>query len=177
MYQQFAHGGRSSETSFRARMRWLVLSVWTSSKSQRSFLVTMSTAKIASEVWLHAVSIQPSPSCPECRALTQLPNNDVNNFPAAFRINRLIEVFLFTIGGHSGRSRLNSTVCNQPVDSCLPYMSIARSVAVLPHLVGQFMWLVDTMAKTTSIQLSAIISNWINGFHVHPWIEKDQHWV
>ena len=32
-------------------------------------------------------------SCPECRILTQLPNNDVNNFPAAFRINRLIEVF------------------------------------------------------------------------------------
>ena len=32
-------------------------------------------------------------SCPECRALTQLPNGDVNNLPTAFRLNRLIETF------------------------------------------------------------------------------------
>ena len=31
--------------------------------------------------------------CPECRTLTQVPGNDVNNFPTAFRINRLIEAF------------------------------------------------------------------------------------
>ena len=32
-------------------------------------------------------------SCPECRTLTQVPGNDVNNFPTAFRVNRLIEAF------------------------------------------------------------------------------------
>ena len=32
-------------------------------------------------------------SCPECRTLTQVPGNDVNNFPTAFHINRLIELF------------------------------------------------------------------------------------
>ena len=32
-------------------------------------------------------------SCPECRALTQLTNRDVNNLPTAFRLNRLIEAF------------------------------------------------------------------------------------
>ena len=32
-------------------------------------------------------------SCPECRALTQLTNGDVNNLPTAFRLNRLIEAF------------------------------------------------------------------------------------
>ena len=32
-------------------------------------------------------------SCPECRSITQVPGNDVNNFPAAFRVNRLIEAF------------------------------------------------------------------------------------
>ena len=31
--------------------------------------------------------------CPECRALTQLTNGDVNNLPTAFRLNRLIEAF------------------------------------------------------------------------------------
>ena len=32
-------------------------------------------------------------SCPECHTLTQVPGNDVNNFPTAFRVNRLIEAF------------------------------------------------------------------------------------
>ena len=32
-------------------------------------------------------------SCPECRTLTQVPDNDVNNFPTAFRVNRFIEAF------------------------------------------------------------------------------------
>ena len=32
-------------------------------------------------------------SCPECRTITQIPNNDVANFPTAFRMNRLIEAF------------------------------------------------------------------------------------
>ena len=32
-------------------------------------------------------------SCPECRALTQVTNGDVNNLPTAFRLNRLIEAF------------------------------------------------------------------------------------
>ena len=32
-------------------------------------------------------------SCPECRKVTQVPENDVNNFPTAFHINRLIEVY------------------------------------------------------------------------------------
>ena len=32
-------------------------------------------------------------SCPECRKETQVPGNDVNNFPTAFHINRLIEVY------------------------------------------------------------------------------------
>ena len=31
--------------------------------------------------------------CPECRTQTQIPNGDVNNFPTAFRLNRLIEAF------------------------------------------------------------------------------------
>ena len=38
-------------------------------------------------------SLNETISCPECRTLTQLPNNDVNNFPTAFRVNRLIEAF------------------------------------------------------------------------------------
>ena len=32
-------------------------------------------------------------SCPECRTATQVPGNDVNNFPTAFQTNRLIEAF------------------------------------------------------------------------------------
>ena len=32
-------------------------------------------------------------SCSECRKVTQVPGNDVNNFPTAFHINRLIEVY------------------------------------------------------------------------------------
>jgi len=32
-------------------------------------------------------------SCPECRKETQVPGNDVNNFPTAFHINRFIEVY------------------------------------------------------------------------------------
>ena len=31
-------------------------------------------------------------SCPECRKVAQVPGNDVNNFPTAFRINRLKEL-------------------------------------------------------------------------------------
>ena len=32
-------------------------------------------------------------SCPECRSVTQVTNNDVTNFPTAFRMNRLVEAF------------------------------------------------------------------------------------
>ena len=38
-------------------------------------------------------SLNATISCPECRTITQVPGNDVNNFPTAFRINRLIEAF------------------------------------------------------------------------------------
>ena len=38
-------------------------------------------------------SLNATISCPECRTLTQVPGNDVNNFPTAFRVNRLIEAF------------------------------------------------------------------------------------
>ena len=38
-------------------------------------------------------SLNATISCPECRTLTQVPGNDVNNFTTAFRINRLIEAF------------------------------------------------------------------------------------
>ena len=31
-------------------------------------------------------------SCPECRQVAQVPGNDINNFPTAFRINRLKEL-------------------------------------------------------------------------------------
>ena len=36
-------------------------------------------------------SLNATISCPECRTPTQVPGNDVNNFPTAFRINRFIE--------------------------------------------------------------------------------------
>lgn len=32
-------------------------------------------------------------SCPECRAPTQIPNNDVSNLPTAFHTNRIMEAF------------------------------------------------------------------------------------
>ena len=32
-------------------------------------------------------------SCPECRAPTQIPNNDVSNLPTAFHMNRIMEAF------------------------------------------------------------------------------------
>ena len=38
-------------------------------------------------------SLNATISCPECRTLTQVPGNDVNNFPTAFHFNRLIEAF------------------------------------------------------------------------------------
>jgi DNA-binding beta-propeller fold protein YncE len=38
-------------------------------------------------------SLDATISCPECRTVTQVPDNDVNNFPTAFRINRFIEAF------------------------------------------------------------------------------------
>jgi hypothetical protein len=38
-------------------------------------------------------SLNATISCPECRTSTQLQNNDVNNLPTDFRMNRLIEVF------------------------------------------------------------------------------------
>ena len=38
-------------------------------------------------------SLNATISCPECRTLTQVPGNDVNNFPTAFRINRFAEAF------------------------------------------------------------------------------------
>ena len=38
-------------------------------------------------------SLNASISCPECRTATQVPGNDVNNFPTAFQTNRLIEAF------------------------------------------------------------------------------------
>ena len=38
-------------------------------------------------------SLNATISCPECRTLTQIPGNDVNNFPTAFHFNRLIEAF------------------------------------------------------------------------------------
>ena len=38
-------------------------------------------------------SLNATISCPECRTLTQVRGNDVNNFPTAFRINRFIEAF------------------------------------------------------------------------------------
>ena len=38
-------------------------------------------------------SLNATISCPECRTATQVPGNDVNNFPTAFRVNRLIEAF------------------------------------------------------------------------------------
>ncbi len=38
-------------------------------------------------------SLNATISCPECRTETQVPGNDVNNFPTAFRINRRIVAF------------------------------------------------------------------------------------
>ena len=38
-------------------------------------------------------SLSETISCPECYTLTQVPSNDVNNFPTAFQIIRLIEAF------------------------------------------------------------------------------------
>ena len=38
-------------------------------------------------------SVDATISCPECRTMTQAPDNDVNNFPTAFQTNRLIEAF------------------------------------------------------------------------------------
>ena len=38
-------------------------------------------------------SLNATISCPECRTPTQVPGNDVNNFPTAFQTNRLIEAF------------------------------------------------------------------------------------
>ena len=38
-------------------------------------------------------SLGGSISCPECRNITELQNDDVNNFPTAFRVNRLVEAF------------------------------------------------------------------------------------
>ena len=38
-------------------------------------------------------SLNATISCPECRTLTQVPGNDVNIFPTAFRVNHLIEAF------------------------------------------------------------------------------------
>ena len=32
-------------------------------------------------------------SCPECRTVVQIPNNDIGNFPTAFRMNRLVEAY------------------------------------------------------------------------------------
>ena len=32
-------------------------------------------------------------SCPECRTVTPIPDNDIANFPTAFRMNRLVEAF------------------------------------------------------------------------------------
>ena len=32
-------------------------------------------------------------TCPECRDLAQIPNNNVSNFPTAFHMNRILEVF------------------------------------------------------------------------------------
>ena len=37
-------------------------------------------------------SLNATTSCPECRTTTQVPDNDIDNFPTAFRINRFIEV-------------------------------------------------------------------------------------
>ena len=51
-------------------------------------------------------SINATISCPECRTLIQLPNNDVNSFPTAFRVNRLIEAF------HQVQKRENTKVYN-----------------------------------------------------------------
>ena len=39
-------------------------------------------------------SLNQSISCPECRTNTNVPNGNVNDFPTAFRMNRLIEAFL-----------------------------------------------------------------------------------
>ena len=38
-------------------------------------------------------SLNATISCPECRTPTQVPDNNVNNFPTAFQTNRLIEAF------------------------------------------------------------------------------------
>ena len=38
-------------------------------------------------------SLNQSISCPECRTNTNVPNGNVNDFPTAFRMNRLIEAF------------------------------------------------------------------------------------
>ena len=38
-------------------------------------------------------SLNATISCPECRTPIQLPNNDVNNLPTDFRMNRFIEAF------------------------------------------------------------------------------------
>ena len=64
---QVKHAGRGGHLS----------SATTSSKSQRSFLVTMSNVI----------------SCPECHSPAQVPGRDVNNIPTAFRINQLIKAF------------------------------------------------------------------------------------
>ena len=38
-------------------------------------------------------SLNATITCPECRAPTQIPNNDVSNFPTAFHMNRIMEAF------------------------------------------------------------------------------------
>ena len=56
-------------------------------------------------------SLNATISCPECHTLTQLPNNDINNLPTDFRMNRFIEVFQeMKMGEDTDRSGANEEI-------------------------------------------------------------------
>ena len=55
-------------------------------------------------------------SCPECRNVSDIPNNDVNDYPTAFYINRLVEAF------QQAQEETNNRKDN-PTQSCVHHMA------------------------------------------------------
>ena len=60
-------------------------------------------------------SIGRSISCPECRNVTDIPNNDVSNFPTAFSVNRLVEAFQET---QEESEKHRQVTTDNPIKSC-----------------------------------------------------------
>ena len=80
--------------------------------------------------------LQPTLPCPECRATTQIPDNDIDKFPTDFRINRLVEAF-HKVTKCPQNDSSNGAQCEAAITNCTqhPTQPLALYCETCKHLL------------------------------------------